>query len=126
MAELPQNGQRHDSSMDCRMLVFKVISQKKIVESELKNRINVGRAEDQEAIGRYSSPPQRIHDLADVMAKIANRYNSRLFFHYEIEEGYIREFGEWLIEAFAALTKTTGQPWDFPPSILRTKKKLII
>lgn len=115
MAELPISGRRYQSSFDAVHLVPTLIEMKQRVEREMQKR------------GVIMNIPQRIHDLADAVAVVLTRYRRRNFTHFESEEGYIREFGEWLIRTHAEITHTTARAWEHegvPFNVLMLREQL--
>lgn len=115
---LPSFGNKHDSSFDALKLILTLIEMKGRVEREIGKR------------GRIVPVPDRINKLAVNVQNIGIRYQRRAFYHYESEEGYIKEFGEWLISTHAEVTGTRAGAWEhqgvpFNPAVhLRKQKKI--
>jgi len=105
--ELPRSGRQFKSSRDCIVLVTELMNQKKRVELEVKKR---------KVDSKFT---QRHHDLTDAIVRMKKRFDKRQFMHYDSEETYIREFGQFLITRFADLTGTTAKPWEYDDSCLR-------
>ena len=98
---LTPTGRVYQSSDDCVDLVFQL----------LQHRIRLLK----EIIKRHSvvAVPVRIHQLSESIVRIRKRHLSGDHRHYESEEGWIREFGEWLIQKFAEVSGTPCGKWEF-------------
>jgi len=115
---LPKHGRKHESSFDALKLVLSMIEMKGRIEREIGKR------------GRVVPIPQRIEQLAMNLHDIGRRFQRRNFTHYESEEGYIKEFGEWMIRTYAEVCGTVAGEWShegvpFNPELhLRKQKKI--
>lgn len=99
MDPLPTHGKKYNSSLDAVNLVCALVEMKGRVEKEIGKR------------GRVVNIPERINRVAVNVAKIFQRFERKQFFHFESEESYIKEFGEWLIQTHAEVTGTRAGEW---------------
>ena len=115
---LPRHGNRHDSSFDALKLVLSMIEMKGRIEREIGKR------------GKIVPIPERINKLAVNLQHMGIRYQRRAFYHFESEEGYVKEFGEWMIRTYAEVCGTVAGVWEhdgvpFNPAVhLRKQKKI--
>lgn len=94
------SGRRYASSFDAVQLVCYLVEMKARVEREIGKR------------GKVVPVPARIHSLSVNMKNMLERYRRRQFWHWEAEEGFVREFGEWLIATYANVCSTQARPWE--------------
>ena len=107
MIQLQTSGKRYSSSHDCVRLVNGLIQQNRTLEREYIKRLTT-----------LDCPP-RVHQLAVAVLTIQQRHNTGNRYHFENEEMYLEEFGRFLIQRYAAITKTNGGTWVFDRTTLR-------
>ncbi len=113
MNELPRTGRKFTSSKDCRELVRELILKRKEVAKEAYKR------------HRDYPIPQKTKEQSVAVTKIFERHGAGFGFHYESEEAYIKDFGDWLREAYCDLAGHPLRPWDFRFESLRQSTVIV-
>lgn len=108
---LTPTGRKFDSTVGLHALCEEIVNQFRQTLHEFKKR--------------HVEPPRipRVEQLLASVIAIMNRHKQGQIFHYEIEENWMEELGDWTIKEYARITKTGGDreigKWFPERSILR-------